>query len=77
MTTNTTLRLGQAVTYTDTRGRQKAAFVIGTNDSVEPGHDLPVPEEGHAHLAIFSPSGQVYTRHNVPEAEDAFQAFTV
>jgi hypothetical protein len=79
MTNNTTLRLGQPVTYTDSRGYQKAAFVVGTSDSVQPGHDLPVPDEGHAHLAIFSPTGAVYARHNIPEAVDAFstQAYTV
>lgn len=79
MTTNTTLRLGQAVTYIDSSGYQKAAFVLGTRDSIQPGHEVEQPDEGHAHLAIFSPSGRRYTRHNVPEAQtsDSTQAFTV
>lgn len=67
--TTTQTRLGQSVTYFDSNGRQKAALVIGTTESTQNG-SVESPEEGHAHLTIFNPSGNRYTRMDVREASE-------
>lgn len=45
--------VGITGTYTSTEGYQKAAIVVATPESVEPGTSLPQPPEGHVHIAII------------------------
>lgn len=59
------IRVGQPVTYVS-KGREKAALVLATASSIEPGGPLAVPEEGSAHLVVFAPTGSVYYRGSVP-----------
>lgn len=59
--------LARWAVYTSTDGFEKAAKIVGTPQSVKPGTDVPVPDEGRVHLLVFSPTGKTYTRTNVPE----------
>lgn len=70
--------LGQSVTYVSSTGLQKAAIVIGTPESVEPGHSIPVPESGQVHLLVFSFRG-VSPRLSVPSKAlaETIEDFTV
>lgn len=61
-----TAKLGQVVTYVGSAGTQKAAMVVGTAESVRPGTDVPALEGNEVHLTVFSVTGTVYMRHNVP-----------
>ena len=63
------VRLGDTVRYTDGAGFEKAALVVGTRRSVQDGTAIKRPEKGSANLRIYSPSGQVYTRENVPQGD--------
>jgi hypothetical protein len=58
--------LGQNVIYTDTRGHAKVAIVTGTRDSVKASTSLPRPQEGFAHLHVFSHKQGLYARLSVP-----------
>lgn len=55
----------RAVTYRDGAGFEKAAFIIGTRESVKEGTNVPRPAEGHAHLYIVPATGKPYVRQNV------------
>lgn len=66
-----TVQVGQFVQYKGSKGYPKAALVVGTPDSVTEGKDLPVPQEGHLHLLVFSATGAVYLRHSVPSEQVA------
>lgn len=66
-TTKNDGKLGQMVTYVSTKGYEKAAMVVGTPESILPGHDYPVPAEGQRHLLVFALSG-ISPRLNVPES---------
>lgn len=77
----TDVRLGDRVVYTDSKGFEKFAFVTGTQatvkvvdvvgeddeDDYHRGSSLPAVGAGQAHLLVFSPTGNVYTRHNIPQ----------
>lgn len=65
--------LGKTVEYISTKGDRKVALVLGTSESITPGTSLPVPQEGHLHLLVFSPTGTAYPKHSVPSAEVASQ----
>jgi hypothetical protein len=54
--------LGAAVEYRDTKGRSKAAWVIGTPGTTD--GELAC-EPGELHLFIVSAAGQPYVRHHV------------
>ena len=75
----TLLRLGQSVEYRDSEGRLKAAIVTATPESID-GRDnqsgVTAPAAGCAHLTVFSFTGGVYTRHDIPEG-DGPRTFTV
>jgi hypothetical protein len=61
--------IGDTVEYRDKDLRVKAAIVTATPETiagVDEKTGLAAPEEGHAHLTIFSFTGCVYSRHNVP-----------
>jgi hypothetical protein len=68
MPTPRILKLGSQVTYTDTKGNDKLAFIIGTSESVTEGTSLPVPNEGQFHISVWSPSGRIYPKASVPLA---------
>lgn len=70
--------LGQMVTYVSSQGLQKAAMVIGTPESVQEGHSLPVPEDGQAHLLVFTVKGSS-ARLSVPSKAlaETIEDFTV
>lgn len=61
--------LTKRVEYRDSSGFKKAAVVIGTEDSVQPGTDVEVPKPGTAHLKVFSLKGADYVRLHVPLGE--------
>lgn len=70
--------VGQSVQYIDTSGRQKAAIIIATHDSIEepdPNDEISVirPGVGFVHLAIFGIVDPFHTqpRPNVPTKEMA------
>lgn len=60
-------RVGDMVVYTDSKGHEKPALVVGTPQSWAPGQEgeLPGPGAGEAHLRVFSVSA-CYTRLAVP-----------
>lgn len=59
--------LGQPVVYISTKGKQKAAFVVGTPETVEEGTSLPVLLPGQLHLAVFTwGAGTYLPRLQVP-----------
>jgi len=59
--------LGQPVQYVGTKGLAKAAFVVGTPDTVEEGHSLPTLSEGQLHIVVWEFSkGHFTPRLNVP-----------
>lgn len=62
-------KLGTAVEYRDGNGRRKAAFVVGTPETIDPGTDVEAPESGAVHLVVFSPTGARYMSYNIPEGE--------
>ena len=74
-----TVQLGQNVTYISAKGQKKAALVIGTHESIEEGTSVPQPEEFALNLLIFSPTGSVYAKANVPPISEAqeLQAYVV
>jgi hypothetical protein len=57
--------LGQTVVY-NANGKQKVGLVVGTHESVNPDTSVEQPLPDHAHLVVFSPTGSVYFRQNVP-----------
>lgn len=68
-------KLGTHVTYFSSNGKQKTALVVGDPNSVvvtEVGgpNDGAVPPlaENERHLVVFSPTGAVYLKQNVPVA---------
>lgn len=66
-TTIPTVTLGQAVTYVGTKGLPKAAFVVGTQETVEEGHSLPTLNEGQLHIVVWEFSkGHFTPRTSVP-----------
>lgn len=69
----TEARLGEIVTYRDSRGYAKAALVVGTQASIQadgPENDgTEAVQDGAVHLTVFGPTGNRYTRHNVPEGD--------
>ena len=69
----TEARLGEIVTYRDSRGYEKAALVVGTQASIKaegPENDgTEAVKDGAVHLTVFGPTGHRYTRHNVPEGD--------
>lgn len=72
-------KLGDMVTYVSTKGYEKAAMVVGTPESILPGHKYPTLAEGERHLTIFTLDG-ISTRLNVPDnitPEDATEGKTV
>lgn len=72
------VKLGQAVAYISTNGKQKLAFVVGTSDTIDSSDHVPsVESPAHAHLEVHSPTGNVYLRHNVPSADAAEEGQTV
>ncbi len=59
--------IGQAVQYISTKGKVKAALVVGTPDTVEEGTHLPALLPGQLHLAVFTWSvGTFIPRLQVP-----------
>ena len=72
----TAIALGTPVEYRDSNGRRKAALIVGTAESIDEGSSIEVPDEGHAHLAVFSPTGSRYMSLNIPEGEGP-HTFTV
>lgn len=73
--TNTTKTgaLSESVIYVSTNGFEKAALVIGTPESVKPGHSTPTLEGGARHLSIFTLKG-ASTRQSVPSQDEALAA---
>lgn len=71
MATATKIKLGQAVTYIDSKGHEKAAIVIGTPESVVEGTSLSPLEDGQLNLFVIAPHRGPYNRLNVPSAESA------
>lgn len=63
------IRLNKPVVYTDGNGYKKAAMIIGTRDSIQPGTEVERPKKGFAHLKITSPTGKEYVRPNIPLGE--------
>lgn len=62
--------LSRNVVYRDASGFEKAATVIGTYESIQPGTGVTRPEQGRANLLIFKAgSGETYTRTNVAEGD--------
>lgn len=59
-------KIGQFVTYTDTKGHSKPALVTATPESLTEGTNLPELSDTQLHLVVFSPSGNIYPRQNVP-----------
>ena len=75
-----TFKPGQAgtnVIYFSSNGKAKVALVVGDPETItvnEVGgpNDGAVPailNEGERHLVVFSPTGSVYIKHNVPEGQ--------
>lgn len=80
MSDNTaTIALGTTGTYTNSDGRRKAALVIGTPESIDPGHRIEVPNPGTVNLLVFSPAGAAYVRAGVatkaPEGDGEQSAY--
>lgn len=63
-----TVKLGSRVTYYGNDGHSKLAFVVATQDSVDPGTSLQPVGKNEAHLVVFSPSGKTYHRTSVSQA---------
>lgn len=66
-------KLGTHVVYLSSNGKQKTALVIGDPSSIEVNevggpNDGAVPPlaDNERHLVVFSPTGAVYVKHNVP-----------
>lgn len=72
-TTAKTAELGETVTYVSTKGFEKAAIVVGTPDSILPGHSYPELEGGERHLLILTLGG-ITPRMSVPSQEEALAA---
>ena len=60
--------LGQAVSYTSSKGHTKLAFVTATPETVTEGHSLPELSTDQVHLFVVSPNGNTYARYSVPLA---------
>ncbi len=73
MTTGTAVQLGDTVDYRDRYGRVKAAIVTATAESMngvsDALSDLGAPAAGSAHLTVFSFSGSIYAKRDVPEGD--------
>ncbi len=67
---NKKITLGQPVTYIGSKGLPKLALVVGTPETVEPGHSLPTLEEGQLHLVVWEFSeGHFVPKMNVRSFE--------
>jgi hypothetical protein len=62
--------LGRSGVYVSASGLEKAATVVNTVESTEPGHSIEVPNPGYVHLLVFTLKG-VSTRLNIPLEETA------
>lgn len=71
---------GTHVIYFSSNGKQKVALVIGDQDTIEVNevggpNDGAVPalngDNDERHLVVFSPTGSVYVKHNVPGGAEA------
>lgn len=66
-------RVGDVVTYTDSKGHTKPAMVLVTPESYVPADggevELPPLEAGEVHLRVFALRGG-YTRLSVPRADE-------
>lgn len=69
MSAATAVALGDTVNYISSTGDRKAAFVVGTPDSIREGTQVPALEAGQLHLLVFSPVGSAYGRFSVPSGE--------
>lgn len=66
----TTIKLGQAVQYTNDAGHRKLALVAATPETLtEGGVGYPL-EEGSAHLFCIGISGSHYMRFSIPQADE-------
>lgn len=63
-----TIRPGVCGTYVNDVGRQKAAMVLATKDSIEPGGEVMELQEGYVHLIVFGFQSAVQ-RASVPLRE--------
>lgn len=55
-----------AVKYIASNGKPKAALVVANSDLIEEGTSLGTLQPGWVHLAVFSPTGKIYRRTDVP-----------
>lgn len=78
-----TIRPGTIGTYVSSGGYEKAAIVVATHDSVEPGTIMIQPALGYVHLVIYSvmadPMHPWITRPDVPlrEVAETIPDFTI
>lgn len=62
------IRPGVSGTYVNDQGRQKAAMVLATKDSIEPNGDVVPLDEGYVHLIVFGFASAVQ-RASIPLRE--------
>lgn len=66
-----TVGLMQPVVYISGKGKAKAALVIGTKDTVQPGTSLGYTlDAGEVTIQVFSPSGLQETKKKVAYSDD-------
>lgn len=60
------VKIGENVIYVSTKGYQKAAFVLNTQETVVEGKSLPELAENQLHLAVLSVMSGMTPRFSVP-----------
>lgn len=67
--TKTKFELAQGVSYTDGKGRLKAAIVTALPETIHPDGSIKLGD-GQVMLTVFSPGGAAYSRLAVLDEED-------
>ncbi len=63
------LQLGTPVTYRDSDGFEKLAFVTGTRKTVSKDGSATRPDKGAGSLFVVSLTGSTYHRANIPAGD--------